>query len=74
MSRQSRTLLSGWAVITALFPLSKVHSQNAWLVGTYPGSHFATLQEAIESPLVKPRDALFVFAPRPSGPLTTSKP
>src|SRR5690606_24858934 len=28
----------------------------------------------IESPLVKPRDALFVFAPRPSGPATTSKP
>jgi len=59
---------------TAFLLSSVARSQNAWLVGTYPGSHFVTLQEAIESPLVKPRDALFVFAPRPSGPVTTNKP
>src|SRR5690606_17224491 len=61
-------------VAAALLLPSVGRSQNAWLVGTYPGSQFVTLQEAIESPLVKPRDALFVFAPRPSGPVTTNKP
>ena len=58
MKRKSVTLLSRWAVIVALFPLGKVDCQNAWQVGADPGSHFVTVQEAIESPFVKPGDAL----------------